>query len=112
MKLDYIIQILSKYATTKSTSTFKHSACIIKKNKILSIGYNYHLTKNIGNKYTVHAEVSSILNLPKQYRRDLQDCELIVIRIGGDGEIRCSKPCKNCMDFINKHKIKKIRYSM
>ena len=36
---------------------------------------------------------------------------VFVIRVGRDGKLTCSRPCKKCMDFMREHKIHKIYYS-
>lgn len=108
-RIQKFIEILKDEAR-KSSMIHKHSACVIKDNKILAIGYNYSLSKNIGNKYSIHAEVSALLNLPKVYRNKKESYDLIVIRVSND-EVRLSKPCKNCQNFISKFNIKTVYYS-
>ncbi|HEY9704232.1 MAG TPA: hypothetical protein V6C58_17405 [Allocoleopsis sp.] len=110
-KYCWIVEILKKEAM-KSTLPFKHGACIIKGGKILSIGHNYILTKKIGEKYTVHAEVSAIMKLPKKYKTKCETYTLVVIRVNRDNEVRLSKPCINCTHAICKSGIRTAIYSV
>lgn len=89
----------------------KHGSCIVYKNKIISIANNYH-PKYLKDSYSIHAEVACILNLKKNRRKILEECELYIIRLSPiDNIFKYSKPCKNCTNFINQYNIKKIYYS-
>lgn len=58
--------------------------------------------------YSVHAEVDAIIKAKK----NLKGTSLLVIRINKNKQFRLSKPCKNCMKYIEHVKIKKIFYSV
>jgi deoxycytidylate deaminase len=94
-----------------SNLSHKHGALLIHKNKIISIGYNYfepYLNKSL----SIHAEVACILNIKKSARNILNECEMYVIRLSPiKGVCKYSKPCDNCMNFINKYNIRKVYYS-
>lgn len=103
----------------KSCLYHKHGAILVYRNKIISTGYNYAIY-NSGCFYTTHAEVSAIkeflkLSSRKQIKRDiLKDCILYVVRIGTENmnyPMKLSKPCNNCLNFIKKHKVKKVYWS-
>lgn len=94
-----------------SNMNHKHGCCIVYKNKIISIANNYH-PSYLNNSYSIHAEVACILNLKKNRRNILKECELYIIRLSPiENVFKYSKPCKNCTDFINQYNIKKIYYS-
>ena len=104
----------------KSKMYHRHGACLVYRNKVISVGYNSmsHLngyTTRADNLYSVHAEVSAIrefLRLAPRMglkKNILKDCTLYVVRIGKesmDYPLKLSKPCKNCMNFIKKYNIK------
>ena len=58
--------------------------------------------------HSVHAEVDSILKA----RKDLKGSSLLVIRVNSKQQFRLSKPCLNCMKYIEYVGIKKIFYSI
>jgi dCMP deaminase len=58
--------------------------------------------------YSVHAEVDAIINA----KRDLKGFSILVIRINNSNQFRLSKPCNDCMKYLNYAGIKKIYYSV
>ncbi len=58
--------------------------------------------------YSVHAEVDAIINA----KRDLKGLSMLVIRINNSNQFRLSKPCNDCMKYLNYVGIKKIYYSV
>ena len=94
----------------KSDMNFNHGAIVIYRGKIVGKGYNTYINDN--NKYSIHAEVSAINSALKIVKRkDLANCELIIIRVNKNGESSNSYPCKECRKFINFNNIKKVYYS-
>ena len=107
-----ILQELIKIAK-KVTLKSKHAAAIVKKNKIVSVGYNYKIPKNKGY-YTVHAERSALTNCNQ---KELKGASLYVIRLNKSNQkILLSKPCPMCLSLINtfnrKYKLKTTYYSI
>ena len=90
----------------------KHGCIVLHHGKIMSTGYNYDkvvyknklLYRNVS--CSTHAEMSAILSLKGKKANSL-----LVIRVGKDGTLRDSKPCKYCHEFIYKIGIKKIYFS-
>jgi len=99
-------------------------AILYNKRNILSIGHNspersvpiFRIRMRVP---AVHAEVRCISNFIKTVKhesRSKQSCDLVVIRVSKRGLLGCSKPCKNCAEFITslfvRHflKIKTITY--
>jgi deoxycytidylate deaminase len=101
----------------KSVVKFKHGACIVKKNKVIGVGFNlssYCLGTNWENENhmkstSIHAELSAIINTPKHR---LKNSVLYVVRINDKGDLNDSKPCNSCMNNIRKYKIKLVYYSV
>lgn len=90
--------------------------CVIFNKKILlSKGYNttQKSVKKLHPRYqrfpnSVHAEVDAIIKA----RKYLKGSTLLVIRINKNNQLRISKPCFNCMTYINHVGIKNIYYSI
>lgn len=68
-------------------------------NKMLSFGQS--IQSRDGNGYSEHAEVSCIHNSP---RSELNGASIFIYRANG----RCSKPCRDCWDWIIKVGIKYV----
>jgi deoxycytidylate deaminase len=113
---DFFINLARKTAIN-SELLHKHGSILICDDQIIT-GYN-HFTCN-KNSITVHAEEDAINNFilycRKKYyddsyiRRRLRKALLITIRIKNNG-IKCSAPCKNCIELIKFYGIKQIIYS-
>lgn len=95
----------------KSPMTQKHGCIIVHKNKIISSAYNF--TPSAIQDRSVHAEVNALKKI-KHKSFLFKDCSLYIVRIGPDSSmnaLKYSKPCTNCMNFINLCNIKKVFYS-
>lgn len=88
------------------------------KNDILkshSFGYNH--TRCYQKNTTTHAEVDAINKLVCNKNKKLITVNLLVIRVNSSGNISLSKPCSNCMNYMNTvaiekgYKIKYVYYS-
>lgn len=88
----------------------KLGAVIVKKNKILGIGFNKVKThtKSPHKFNMLHAEISAILNTDP---KDLEGSSIYVYRERKDGKLGNARPCIYCYQLIYKYKIKKIYYS-
>ena len=81
----------------KSTMRCKHGSVITCDGIIVSRGYNYRVFT--GSSFSVHAEEVAISRLPCHLRRNCDDDSklcLYVIRLGQNGEVTNSKPCRKC----------------
>lgn len=101
---------------------YKHGACVVKKGKILAVGYNQYkshplqkmynktakTSKTANDPYYVHAEVKALSKLKDM---DLSDCEIYVYRLNCQGQNSISRPCNACMAAIVESGIKKIIYT-
>lgn len=99
----------SRKLLSKNSTDFQHFAFIFKKNKLLSIGQNdptstnaksTKLAKRFGAKKPliypyIHAEIDAISKLWGKLYID-KIFTLVSIRLNRHGELRISKPCKDC----------------
>lgn len=110
MKLKYFK--LAKVLSQKSNYFHKLGAVVVKKNKIVGMGYNKpnktHPKSN-NNFKTVHAELDAILGVNLN---ELNGATIYVYRETKDGEPANAKCCKNCEELLRMVGIKKICYTM
>ncbi len=85
----------------------KHAAAIIQNGKIISSGIN--CVKN--NTVSLHAEVRAIQLFMYQNKcKKLDNYDLVVIR-SKNNQIRMSKPCIHCLEFMKDKCIRRVYYS-
>lgn len=111
---DYVVKIPNsvinkalEVASSGNSPSYKHGAVIWRKNRIISAASNvYRKTHPLGSGIycTLHAEVNAIIKALK-FESDLSKHNLLVIRINNFCDLKPSKPCKDCMQFINKHRL-------
>jgi deoxycytidylate deaminase len=97
----------------KSGMTHKHGAIIIKNNEIVAEGIN-HMSPFFVHNYSIHAEIDALFKLKGKHKKFLEECTLLVVRIGppsSDYAFKLSKPCKTCESAILKSGIKRVYYS-
>jgi deoxycytidylate deaminase len=99
----------------KSDYKQKIGCIIFDKKIVLSRGYNtpQKSVKKLhpkfqGFPFSVHAEVDAIIKA----RKDLKGSSILVVRVNRFNQLRLSKPCKNCMKYIQHVGIKNIFYSI
>lgn len=118
-KISYIIDHLKKVSLNSDIS-YRHSAALFKRNKLVAVGYNKSIKQmNISNnnssqfKITVHAEVDALYQASK--KQDLRGIDIIIIRTkhlcNGQITLRNSRPCTDCIDKMTKIGIRKVYYS-
>jgi len=108
---DYRFFNLAKKISYKSThDQHRLGAVIVKKNKIISVGFNQAKThtKSKHPMRTIHAEFDAILNVP---RNELQNAHVYVYRETKDGKLAASKPCKFCHQMLKSLGIQKVYYT-
>lgn len=97
----------------KSCMTHKHGAIIVRNNEIVAEGIN-HMAPYLMHKYSVHAEVDALYKLRNKNKKFLEECTMLVVRVGPiskNFEFKMSMPCKNCSDAILRSGIKRVFYS-
>jgi deoxycytidylate deaminase len=104
-KLDDNLKRLRKIADNSSLRN-KHGACLIKGDKIYSIGYN----KLVKEYFTIHAEVDALCKIDSKYTKGL---DILIIRIGNTKtqKLRNSRPCNACIDKLIQRGIRRVYYS-
>lgn len=112
-KLDKPISILTKKALNSTSCVQnKHIACLIKGDKIFSIGVNKCIKKiHFGDqiaKSTVHAETNAVL---QSDLRSTKGMDILIIRVNKSKKLQNSRPCNSCIDKLKKHGIRKAYYS-
>ena len=92
-----------------------HIAFLIKKNKIVKIGWNRKRThpKIATHPYHdgyvgTHAELDVIL---KSGLDNLDDHSMIVLRVDRKGRLANSKPCPGCLSLIKSYNVNEVFYS-
>lgn len=105
------IEILKKVALN-SELHYKHSACVLKGDKILKIGINrYFKTLNYENnniKLSIHAEIDALFKMNQKFTKGT---DILIIRLGNHGKLKNSRPCNSCIDKLKQKGIRKAYYS-
>jgi tRNA(Arg) A34 adenosine deaminase TadA len=92
-----------------------HIAFLVKKNKIVKIGWNRKRTHPVISKHPyhdgyvgTHAELDVIL---KSGLEDLNDHSMIVLRVDRKGRLANSKPCPGCLSLLKSYNVEEVFYS-
>ena len=92
-----------------------HIAFLVKKNKIVKIGWNRKRTHPEIAKHPYHegyvgtnAELDVIL---KSGEEDLEDHSMIVLRVDRKGRLANSKPCPGCLSLIKSYNLSDVYFS-
>jgi hypothetical protein len=92
-----------------------HIAFLVKKNKIVKIGWNKKKThpKIAKHPYhdgyvNTHAELDVIL---KSGLDNLDDHSMIVLRVDRKGRLANSKPCTGCLSLLKSYNLSEVFYS-
>jgi deoxycytidylate deaminase len=131
-KQEIICDLARELAQKSDMNKSKHGAVVVNGKKIIGMGYNrYCQNKNC---YTIHAEVDAIKDALNNYGKNyVNNAQLYVIRISKEDinptnrkvrkidpyinnisrtNFRLSKPCLECTNFIIKHNISMVYYSI
>jgi deoxycytidylate deaminase len=98
----------------KSTMLHRHGAIIVHDGEIVAEGYN-HLALYMEHAYSIHAEVDALTKIKTRGKKFLEECTLIVVRIGTDkmnNPFKDSKPCESCQRAIKNYGIRRVFYSV
>lgn len=87
-----------------------HSAIIVAKGHIVSIGHNRRLRGRTIGPHSVHAEVDALNTVRPDI--DLSKSEMYVSRFNKNGGPLLSKPCDECMEAIRESGIRRVHYSL
>lgn len=83
----------------KSPKRHKHATLVIKGGAILAIGYNHDKT---------HSEIAALNKLWPSKR---VGTTIINVRINKRNQLVNSAPCDNCMKYLKKHGVRKVKYT-
>jgi deoxycytidylate deaminase len=104
------IQKLRKIAQN-SPLQHKHSACLIKGNKMITMGYNKYIKESIINnilvKFAIHAEIDALCKIDKKL---IKGHDILIIRISRS-HLKNSRPCNSCIEKLKSRGIRKVYYS-
>ncbi len=109
MKAQRYLEV-AKEASRNSTYRHRLGAVIVKKNRILSVGFNKpeKTHPRSGNLFrTTHAELDAILRCPEE---SLKGSTIFVVREAASG-LAMAKPCQFCLELIKAVGIKRVVYS-
>lgn len=101
-----------------NVSTLKafHCALIFAGGKLLSVGFNSDKLNSFVTTFAhhpdarMHAEVNAVLLARKKI--DLRGSKIYVAKIGRNGELGNSKPCKMCTETLKLYGIKRVTYTV
>ncbi len=113
--MDRLITLAKTICPLNYSLKCSHVAFLIKKNKIVKIGWNKNKTtpKNRWHPYVkkitgIHAELDVII---KQGLEDLSSYKLVVIRVDKNGNVSNSCPCQGCKSVIDQFNVGEIWHS-
>ncbi len=96
----------------KPNKDMKHSMCalVVRKNKIISVGYNQAKTHPASKTRSswCHAEFNALV---KHYPSELKGCDMFIARVRRSELPGLSKPCKHCQDIIAHYGIQKVYWT-
>lgn len=103
MKLKYLKDVASKYATTLHQRDFRHVSIILQKGTILAIGINRRRTHPIAHKLKYNFnEPHSELDALRQVRKDMRhNLTLVNFRFNRRGDMKKSNPCSKCINWCD-----------
>lgn len=97
-------------------SQAKHFSFIVKRNNIISFGWNksrktHTIAKRYGHRFScIHSELDAILNFPYKIG-DINYYEFINVRINHKNEMVLAKPCIKCQHMLIDFNIHRISYT-
>ena len=105
-KKDSRFLLIAMGVATQSRCKFKHGAIVVRHGKILSSACNQikNDPKYVDPKHCqIHAEIAALKKAGWPSK-----VTVYVARVNGFGTARLSKPCANCQEVLDAHKVKVI----
>jgi deoxycytidylate deaminase len=105
-------------AESSNYGNFRHGAILVNGGRTISIGYNEDKYCSMAVPYrnklkgiaTYHAELSALVNLAPEAVRG---GTMFVARAAKNtGELRMSKPCQMCHNFMSDYGLKQVYYTI
>ena len=102
---------IAQTCSKKSTSNPKMGCVIVKKNKVVGVGFNdrhktHPKSTTMGN--TIHAELHAVIGVAAE---DLRGAHVYVFREYVNGELAMARPCPHCHAVLVSAGIKKVFYT-
>lgn len=109
MKLKYFK--LAQNVASKSSSYPKMGCVIVKKNRVVSVGFNnrektHPKSKTMG--HTLHAELHAIIGVDPA---DLKGAHVYVFREHLNGDLAMAKPCAVCHAVLSAAGVRRVFYT-
>lgn len=112
-------KLLAGVHKAETVGSSKHTAALVYRGKIISVGYNKLKSHPIMLKYHksgqvyLHAEIDAIIRAINKFDIDiLPHCELFCLRIKAkQGVVANSKPCCGCANLIKSFGITKVYWT-
>jgi len=98
--MDYFMMCRDLASRSQHTRFHHGSVAVQRRGKVLGKG---------SNRKNVHAEVSSVTNIPSYQRYD--KLVVYVCRVNSTGGFMNSKPCSNCLHFMRTNGVARVYYS-
>lgn len=102
----------------KSGMNHRHGCVIVKDGEIVATGYNHMMDFMSHTFLSIHAECDAIRKVKNRGKKYLEQCSLVVVRIGRRSRdvdqrpnLKNSKPCEACTREIQKCGIVRVFYS-
>lgn len=110
MKQEHFLALARIISKKSDHHTHKMGAVLVKRNKVISVGFNKMKTHTKSNHpfKMIHAEFDAILGCSQE---DLDGSDLYVFREYKNGELACAKPCPHCQKLIELSGIENVFYT-
>lgn len=101
----------------KSDLNHRHGCVIMKDGEIVATGHNRMMDYMSHTIFSIHAECDAIRKVKNKGRKFLEQCTLVVVRVGPRDPttnmpiLKNSHPCENCANEIRKCGISRVFYS-
>ncbi len=109
-KFSLQIDLLEKMATT-SDVTHKHASCLMKGDKVVSVGVNKYFQVKVNQttmNLSIHAEINALASTRIFQTKGM---DILVIRVSKTLVLRNSRPCNACIDKLKQKGIRNVYYS-
>lgn len=106
------MKLARKVANLSSHRKYRYGGIVVKSNRLISVGVNKdaapkRFVKAYRSNLALHAEVSAILNVPKE---STKNATFYLFGETAAGNGINSKPCKSCMSALDSMGIKRVVY--
>jgi tRNA(Arg) A34 adenosine deaminase TadA len=114
-KLDYLETLYQRAcrAAQKSGMNHRHGAIVIHNGSVVAEGYNYE-APDFKDLFSIHAEMDALNKVKHLGKSFLNQCEMMVVRIGPttlNHTTKLSMPCPMCRPMIEQLGIRRVYYT-